>query len=392
MPDAEPAAAALPEPASAAALPPAAAAGPGGQGPIGAHGLSSCIRRMLHKHKVNLGDVLDYTCQAALSLLTRVDVFGVLEKLAKEVKAGWPRNPSALCMQRIKACSAPRQDAAPHPPAPTTGLPTNGPVATSPPPAWPTDNGPAATSPAPAGPTPSGPAASPATSPHRPFAEGVPQGTQLFVTPGPAVRSAHNSPSTLSSAPASPAPVRPSDGPAQGTFTINSPAAGRSAYHSSVYTTTAFNASAAASTIPATPAPARHTADDFAANQPVQPRTVRPVTADSHGLSNFANGNQGSATAAAAPRSFSATTPVKPFTPQQVANLSEAVKQQLYSLVRDHRCFVKASDFDVYIMRKFEAMTASQALHVLQQLDRVSWATVQDPTRYIMFFCCKRAG
>lgn len=384
MPDAEPAAVAVPEAASAAAPPPAAAAGPGGQGPIGAHGLSSCIQRMLHKHKVNLGDVLDYTCQAALSLLTRVDVFGVLEKLAQEVKAGWPRNPSALCMQRIKACSAPRPDAAPHPPAPTAELATSGPVGTSPAPAGPTSNGPAVYS---------------TTSPRRPFAEGPAQGPQSFVTPGPAVRTAlpslgFNSPSPLSSAPASPAPVRPSNGPAQGTFPINSPAAGRSVYHGSVYTTTAFNASAATSTIPATPVLARRAADDFAADQPVQPGTVRPVTvtAYAHGLSNSANGNRGSATAAAAPRSFSATAPVEPFTPQQVANLSEALKQQLYSLVRDHRCFVKASDFDVYIMKKLEAMTERQALHVLQQLDRVSWATVQDPTRYIMYFCCNRAG
>ena len=105
---------------------------------------------------------------------------------------------------------------------------------------------------------------------------------------------------------------------------------------------------------------------------------IASIIAHPHALSNSANGNQGSATAAAAPRLFSTTA-------QQVATLSEVVEQQLYSLVRHHRCCGKATDPDMYIMRKPKAMTCE--LPVLKAL-----ADVTNPLRRRLIYLSMSAA
>lgn len=71
----------------------------------------------------------------------------------------------------------------------------------------------------------------------------------------------------------------------------------------------------------------------------------------------------------------------EPSTLQQVANLL----LQLYSLVRDHRCCVKATDPDMYITRKFEAMSCR--LLVLNAM-----ADVMDPLRRRLIYLSMSAA
>ncbi|KAL0018215.1 hypothetical protein WJX77_005565 [Trebouxia sp. C0004] len=75
--------------------------------PVGPHGLASWMQRVLHQLGVDLKSLLDAPCQKALSLLAAIDVVGALERVARDVKAGWPKNPSAVCMHQIRHLQPP---------------------------------------------------------------------------------------------------------------------------------------------------------------------------------------------------------------------------------------------------------------------------------------------
>lgn len=91
--------------------------------PIGPHGLASWMQRTLHRLGVDLKSLLDASCLKALSLLAAADVTGALERVARDVRAGWPKNVSALCMHRIKHLQPPTT------PATTSGAPNSHPGA-----------------------------------------------------------------------------------------------------------------------------------------------------------------------------------------------------------------------------------------------------------------------
>jgi len=65
--------------------------------------------------------LLDAPCQKALSLLAATDVVGALERVARDVKAGWPKNPSAVCMHQIRHLQPPST------PASSPGAPARSP-------------------------------------------------------------------------------------------------------------------------------------------------------------------------------------------------------------------------------------------------------------------------
>ncbi len=75
--------------------------------PVGPQGLASWMQRVLHQLGVDLKSLLDDPCLKALSLLAAADVVGALERVARDVKAGWPRNPSAVCMHQIRHLQPP---------------------------------------------------------------------------------------------------------------------------------------------------------------------------------------------------------------------------------------------------------------------------------------------
>ena len=75
--------------------------------PVGPHGLASWMQRVLHQLGVDLRSLLDESCLKALSLLAAADVVGALERVARDVKAGWPKNPSAVCMHQIRHLQPP---------------------------------------------------------------------------------------------------------------------------------------------------------------------------------------------------------------------------------------------------------------------------------------------
>lgn len=75
--------------------------------PVGPHGLASWMQRVLRQLGVDLKTLLDAPCQKALSLLAATDVVGALERVARDVKAGWPKNPSAVCMHQIRHLQPP---------------------------------------------------------------------------------------------------------------------------------------------------------------------------------------------------------------------------------------------------------------------------------------------
>lgn len=421
MPDAEPAAATAPEPlAAAGAQTPAAAAGAGtaagaeasnteSHGAIGPQGLASCLQSMLHKHRINLMETLDQTCKAALLVLARADVYGLLDRIAQDVKAGWPRNASALCMQRIRGCTPPR----PHPQAEGNACDpaSKGPAASSP-----ALNNPHGFNPGPnptsirplrsdLGPLPA--VASPGLFTSRPAAESPVFNSPASVRPA-WIRPAATSPANAGNVPAGTtlALVRPvSNGagavsPASARFPSStsvpavthvmpaispvSPAHDRTPVARPLFSTRSRTGALAQQTAHMMPTSTRHGVSesyqpDFSVHQEPQ---QRPYTS--------ARVNQGSTAASPAGlRRIQSGT--ESFSPQQVANLSEAVKKQLYRLVTDHSRYVRPGDFDVYIMQKLADLPEVQALHVLQQLDNVSWVNVQDKTKYIMFFCCHRA-
>jgi len=75
--------------------------------PVGPHGLASWMQRVLHQLGVDLRSLLDDSCLKALSLLAAADVVGALERVARDVKASWPKNPSAVCMHQIRHLQPP---------------------------------------------------------------------------------------------------------------------------------------------------------------------------------------------------------------------------------------------------------------------------------------------
>ena len=329
-------------------------------GPIGFQGLSSCLRRMFYKHQVDLKAVLDHTCQAALALLAKADVYGVLEKIARDVRAGWPKNASALCMQRIKAFTAP----APRPQSDTA------PAYTSPAPARPAVQSPAANSPVPARPAVNSPTAN-SPAPARPASNSPGADRRVPATAVPWQAPSH--------------PPAPSNAPLSSTAISNNPG---HVMHNAGFTSpnpmrAAYSGSAQQALAPIMLFPAGGTAFH-------SPAVNSPAAAPQQ-----AHNNQGRGTFAPAtfPVPGASAAYVEPFTPEQVANLSDAVQQQLCHLVSNHRQYVRGSDFDWFIMRKLASLPESQALHVLQQLDQnVSWPNVQNKTKYIMFFCCNTAS
>ena len=132
---------------------------------------------------------------------------------------------------------------------------------------------------------------------------------------------------------------------------------------------------------PALATPVR-TANGPVFNSPIKPAATSPGVVYQHNAQAQAQGGHGSTCADTLPEQF---------TSRQVANLSDRVRQQLYLLLSHNQQFVRASDFDIPIVDKLASMTEVQALNVLQQLDGVHWAGVQNNTKYIMFFCCYRA-
>ncbi len=91
--------------------------------PVGPHGLASWMQRVLHQFGVDLKSLLDESCLKALSLLAAADVVGALERVARDVKAGWPKNPSAVCMHQIRHLQPPSTPASsPGAPARSPGL------------------------------------------------------------------------------------------------------------------------------------------------------------------------------------------------------------------------------------------------------------------------------
>lgn len=110
--------------------------------PVGPHGLASWMQSVLHQLGVDLKSLLDAPCQKALSLLAATDVVGALERVARDVKAGWPKNPSAVCMHQIRHLQPPNT------PASSPGAPARSPgTATTSPGRLPTGAGAAASSP-----------------------------------------------------------------------------------------------------------------------------------------------------------------------------------------------------------------------------------------------------
>ncbi|KAA6423876.1 MAG: hypothetical protein FRX49_05835 [Trebouxia sp. A1-2] len=106
------------------------------------HGLASWMQSVLHQLGVDLKSLLDAPCQKALSLLAATDVVGALERVARDVKAGWPKNPSAVCMHQIRHLQPPNT------PASSPGAPARSPgTATTSPGRLPTGAGAAASSP-----------------------------------------------------------------------------------------------------------------------------------------------------------------------------------------------------------------------------------------------------
>ena len=364
------------------------------RGPIGFAGLASCVHDMLQRYQVDLRAALDETCHAALSLLNAVDVKGLLNRLAKDMKAGWPNKPSALCMARLRAFTAP--GASPERPAHGTTAPSEA--------------------------SPSGPAHQPGPMSLVPSHAHAPM---QVVHSGPAP--ATPPPGLAASAPPAPAFAHAPTGHAAASFcasTVPVPSIQQTPTgHDRVqhpHSLTCKQALPPANAVPSPPAATRAAAavtshwqtpdsnksrQQGAASSAGQQPGYQQVPSSPRGMHHQA-GSSHPATAAVmvlpqpglhvpflphggmhAPFNPHPGLPM-PFDPHQVANLSDGVKQELYRLVRTGHHQLQASDFDSGIIGRLASMPENQAIDLLQRLNNTQWSEVRNKTRYIMACCC----
>ena len=316
-------------------------------GPIGPQGLAAWMQHILHHLCVDLKPVLDFSCQKALSVLAVADVQGALERIAKDVKAGWPHNASALCMQRIRHL---------RPPAA---------AATSP---GATDAGPgaAANRPEAAGPGPSaavrsqGPPASVAT--RSPGVPATSPGT-ASLGPGRSVRSLGPDALCVGSAASSP------QGPVAKSGLL--PSAPWSAPPRLAFASTTDAG-------PMTTPPRFHFAASDSGHA-VTNSALRQLWPDT-GLS-YAGGPAQQPGPDTLPDVFGGR-------PIPVA-MSQGVRARLQSVVAEHHLYLRAEDFDECILARLAHMPEGRAMSVLQQAENAKWPSVRDNTRLIMYWCCK---
>ncbi len=402
-------------------------------GPIGPHGLASWMQHFFHRFSVDLKSVLDTPCQKALSLLAAADVVGALERIAKDVKAGWPHNASAVCMRRISHLTPPSA------PAASPGAATTSPGAAITSPGTPAASpgavavGPQAALRSPGLPAPS-PGAAP-TKPRAPFpSRSVPtpgqQAAPTSVTPafqspslavpdpGPAASSPPagvKRPGWPSSAPkmvtprlalASPSNVCPAQMPAttaQGphglSHTVTSTAQ-RQLWPDTAVSDTArighrLNAGVFASE--AGPASIGLQVATLYAAAPgpameVQQANQAPRTA-AVGFSPGAGTSRAGAVAGS-PAQNSAPVPALSSTGQFggrpfPAIMSPVVKSKLCAVVARHHVHLRAEDFDGSILARLAHMPECRAMSIMQQADDANWSDIRDNTRLIMSWCCK---
>ena len=345
---------------------------PSGSGSIGTEGLASWMQQVCHHHGVDLQQLLDDSCQRALSLLTAADVQRTLEQVVEDVK----RNASAMCMNRIRSLMPADRKATCNGLGPA--LEGSGAVSADP---------------------------SPGMNCHlKPDAMDTVADTGA-AHPIPAPGQLPPGADGLGANPARPAlltPVRAA-APRPSTWTLGGPPD---------WNTTPGLASPRLSMVPnglpstlngAAPTPAAqrvlwHAPDDRC--MPHAPHSAQQTgaAANSPGAGPSRQDVSRAGAASSGPGTDAGLVPEHGEVQRSIdyfggkllpAKMVPAGKRRLHSVVAQHHLYLTPRDFDGAILDRLANMPEHKAMKVLNEAERAKWASVGNNTRIIMFWCTR---